>query len=899
MLVRGGVTWIVTFAICWYSAIKLSSSADTSNFKKCQDVSFCRHHRRHANTRRSTQYNIVADSVKLHSSSVLQFSVETPQRKNHLDCQLHGLAQKTLRLQVRERDPIRKRYEVEDSLAAPPEPADDGLPISSQTDSSTELQFGDATVHLKYAPISLRVSVNGVDVLSLNSKKLLEFRSSQSREQASKAAIKGGDWEETFKTFNDSKPFGPQSIGLDVTFHKAKQVYGIPEHADSFALQPTMSKKHVLRDPYRLYNLDVFKYEVNTNTALYGSVPLMLSHSAQLTAGVFWNNVAETWVDVNERKGDAEISTHWFSESGIIDVFLFLGPSPADIFQQYATLTGYSPLPPMFAISYHQSRWNYNDEGDVYNVVNGFDEDEIPVDVIWLDIEHTSEKKYLTWDRERFPDPERMQDQLWSVHRRMVSIIDPHIKREDGYHVHDEASQQDFYVKSRNGSAYEGYCWPGQSSWIDFLNPAARQWWAGKMSLEKFMGSTLSLFGWNDMNEPSVFDGPEISMHKDAVHDGDWEHRDVHNIYGFYQHKATMDGMLARSDGKVRPFVLSRAFFAGSQRFGPVWTGDNTADWSHLKMSIPMLLSLGSAGLSFSGADVGGFFADPDVELLLRWYQAGAYQPFFRAHAHLDSRRREPHVLPERVRQVVRSAVMQRYMLLPYWYTTFWTASKTGLPVMRPLWLEFPRDEKVFALDDEYLIGKDLLVKPVTESYAESWPVYLPGKYQLWYNFFDYARFTGGKSHIMKVGITTIPVFQRAGSVVVTKDRLRRSSEAMLHDPITLRVALDSKLRASGELYVDDGTTYAYQNNEYLHRRFTFSNNKLTSKSADETGSYKTKSWVEKVLVIGLKREPNSIIMSLNKKKIDLNFSWLKDQRTAVIRKPDVNLSKDFSIAFT
>jgi alpha 1,3-glucosidase len=286
----------------------------------------------------------------------------------------------------------------------------------------------------------------------------------------------------------------------------------------------------------------------------------------------------------------------------------------------------------------------------------------------------------------------------------MVNIVDPHIKRASGYHIHEAATSLDYYVKNKDNNVYEGWCWPGtlsyfffspfltrffisarlgSSSWLDYMNPVVRSWWATQFALDKYTGSTPNLFIWNDMNEPSVFNGPEVTMHKDAKHFGNTEHRDVHNIFGMWQQASTAVGLVERSGGKERPFVLSRAFFAGSQRYGAIWTGDNKADWEHLRISIPMLLTIGVAGLPFAGADIGGFFGDPDAELQVRWLQVGAFYPFMRAHAHLDARRREAYLLEEPFRGFARSAISERYTYLPFIYTLFHEANKAGVPVMR------------------------------------------------------------------------------------------------------------------------------------------------------------------------------------------------------------------------
>lgn len=452
----------------------------------------------------------------------------------------------------------------------------------------------------------------------------------------------------------------------------------------NLALKPTRGEGIQL-DPYRLYNLDVFEYELNEVTSLYGTVPLMMSHSETNTVGVFWFNPTETWIDISVKSNG--MNSHWFSEAGIMDIFYLFGPTPHDLFKQYAFLTGTTSLPPLFSIAYHQCRWNYKSEEDVRQVDATFDEYDIPYDVIWLDIEHTDGKRYFTWDKNHFPTPEKMQENIASKARKMVTIVDPHIKRDPNYYIHSEAQAKgSIYVKNSGGDEYEGWCWPGSSSWVDYVNPENRKWWADKFAYSSYQGSSNILFIWNDMNEPSVFNGPEVTMHKDAKHFGDLEHREIHNVYGYYMHMATAQGLISRNEGaNERPFVLSRAFFAGTQRYGAIWTGDNAAQWSHLEYSIPMLLSLGIAGITFAGADVGGFFGNPSPQLSVRWYQAAAFQPFFRGHAHLDTKRREPWLFGEPFTSHIRDAIRTRYQLLPYWYTLYYQNYLTGTPTMRPL----------------------------------------------------------------------------------------------------------------------------------------------------------------------------------------------------------------------
>jgi alpha 1,3-glucosidase len=529
---------------------------------------------------------------------------------------------------------------------------------------------------------------------------------------------------ETFNGHSDSKPRGPSSFGFDVSFPGSNHLFGIPEHATSFRLKGTRGPNKGYDDPYRLYNLDVFEYILDTPMALYGSVPFMMSHKKGLSSGVLLLNSAEMWIDVEYTE---KASSHWMAESGIVDLFVFQGPTQQDLFDQYTALTGRPQLPQKFSVGYHQCRWNYNTEQDALEVDSKFDEHDIPYDVLWLDIEHTNGKRYFTWDNEKFPNPKEMQDTLARKGRKMVTIIDPHMKADDDYYVTKNAKPKDIFVK-KDGKDFEGHCWPGGSYWIDYTNPEARKYWAEQFLFKNYVGSTPNLYTWNDMNEPSVFTGPEITMPKDVLHFGDVEHRDVHNAYGMLFHRSTFEGHLLRSEGKDRPFILSRAFFIGTQRYGCIWTGDNTGDWKHLEASIPMLLSIGISGITNAGADVGGFFYNPNGELMVRWYQIGALQPFFRAHAHIDTKRREPWLYGEPYTTLMGQAVERRIKMLPYIYTLFEESSRTGNPIMRSMMQEFPDDEETFGMDSQYMFGEALVVKPVIEEGQKSVETYLPAE---------------------------------------------------------------------------------------------------------------------------------------------------------------------------
>lgn len=910
-------------------AVGLSGTwaVDKGNFKTCDQSAFCK--RQRAMKPGESPYRALLETMEL-TNTRLTLQLINDNNKVRLLLELYRLQGNITRVKINELKPLKPRYEVPDVLIR--EPPTEPLSLLSQDENGVVLSLGPESqrVIVSARPFRLDI-VEGRDVLmSLNSRGLLGFehlrmrKDTQSEPEAEnqegtdpsdqaetkkeeEEKVEDGMWEETFKSHTDSKPNGPSAVSLDFSLPGVEHVYGIPEHADTLKLKTTDNG-----DPYRLYNLDVFQYELYNPMALYGAVPVMLAHNAQRTAGIFWLNAAETWVDISSNtagktvfgkmldyvQGSSETpqtDVRWISESGIIDVFLMLGPTPRDVFSQYASLTGTQAFPPLASLGYHQCRWNYNDQEDVRSVDAGFDEHDIPYDFIWLDIEHTDGKRYFTWDPHKFASPKEMLQGLMDKKRKMVAIVDPHIKVDSNYKIHNEIRSRGFYVKNKDGADYEGWCWPGSAGYPDFTRPDMRAWWASQFAYDQYEGAMENLYTWNDMNEPSVFNGPEVTMHKDALH-GSWEHRDVHNIYGLYVQRATAEGLIERSGGTERPFVLTRALFAGSQRYGAVWTGDNAAEWDHLKISIPMCLSLGLVGISFCGADVGGFFKSPSTELLVRWYQTGAYQPFFRAHAHLDTPRREPWLFGPENTALIREAVRQRYTFLPYWYQLFYHAYHTGEPVMRPLWVDYPQDPATFALDDEFLLGSDLLVHPVTEEGARGVTAYLPGKDEVWFDIHTFQKHNGGQNLYIPVTMSSIPVFQRGGSIIPRKLRVRRSSVCMEDDPYTLYVALNNQGTAVGELYIDDGHTFNYEKKEFIHRRFSFTNNVLSSVNLEPDAQFTTKSWVERIIILGASKPSMITLKTADGQENQLEFSFDASMSVLTIRKPGMNAGSDWTV---
>lgn len=818
--------------------------------------------------------------------------------------------------------------------------------VIDKGDGQSKVSYGQGNkleAIIQYAPFSIEILKDGERHLKINDRGFMnvehwrpkldksnseESSGSDGQEQPKDPEDESTWWDEVFNGNTDTKPKGPESIAMDVTFDGYEHVYGIPEHTGPLSLRETRGENKGYDEPYRMYNADVFEYELDSPMTLYGSIPFMQGHRKGSTVGIFWLNAAETWVDIEKAKrssnplslglsaGRFDTKTHWISESGIMDIFIFTGANPHDVTKAYGALTGYTELPQSFSIAYHQCRWNYESDDDVRSVNRKFDKFNIPYDVIWLDVEFADHRKYFEWNQDKFPDPIGTQKILAETERKMVIIVDPHVKAEDNYYVDTELKAKQLGVLDSKGQLYHGHCWPGDSHYMDCFNPATIEWWKSLFKYDKYKGTSPNIFIWNDMNEPSVFNGVETTMQRDNLHHGNWEHRDVHNINGMTYHNATYQALLERKKGEIRrPFVLTRSFYAGSQRYGAMWTGDNQAEWSHLQASIPMILSNGIAGYPFAGADVGGFFGNPSPELQTRWYQAGIFYPFFRAHAHIDSRRREPYLRGEPYTSIMTQAVRLRYQLLPAWYTAFHEASVDGSPIVRPQYYVHPTDEKGFPIDDQLYIGSTgLLAKPITTEGTDSVEIYLSDD-EKYYDYFDYQVYHGaGKHHQMHAPLEKIPLLMQGGHIIPRKDRPRKSSGLMKWDPYTLVIVPGKDGRASGTLYIDDGETFDYQQGAFIHRNFTFED--LILKSSDigvkgpKTAGYlkaMERVRIERVVIVDPPRklhDKTEAIVKVDGGKSSANVpvdfvAQVGKASWAAVRDPGVTIGRDWKIEFS
>jgi alpha-glucosidase len=569
---------------------------------------------------------------------------------------------------------------------------------------------------------------------------------------------------------------------------------------------------------YTMWNSDTYAYENDTDP-IYVSIPFYMVLRAGRAHGVFLDNTFRSNFDVGHT---SQGLLSFGADGGELDYYLIAGPDPKRVIQRYADMTGRMPMPPRWSLGYHQCRYSYYPESRVRFIARNFRERRIPADVIWLDIHYLEGFNPFTWDPQRFPDPARMVRDLRADGFHVVPIIDAHPKKQPGWSVYDSGLAGDHYVKNPDGSVYEAPVWPSQaeknpgpSVFPDFSKPAAREWWGGLFKPFAEMGIRGI---WNDMNEPAVFQTVTGTMPLAVRHDNEGQpadHREIHNVYGLLNSRATYEGLL-RLEPDSRPFVLTRASYAGAQRYAAIWPGDNISTWSHLQATIPMLTGLGLSGVPFVGSDIGGFAGAPSAELYTRWLQAGVFYPFMRTHTTIGTPDQEPWSFGAVHESINRRAIELRYQMLPHIYNVMHEASTTGVPAMRPLFLEFPEDSATWGMDEQFLFGRDLLIAPVLREGERQRDVYLPkGE---WFDFWTGRRFEGGAPVAVPVTIDSTPIFVRAGGFVFRQPVVQHTGE-MPGQPLEVHVYPAAASAAT--LYEDDGETQAYRKDGFMRRTFT------------------------------------------------------------------------------
>jgi alpha-glucosidase len=545
---------------------------------------------------------------------------------------------------------------------------------------------------------------------------------------------------------------------------------------------------------------------------LYTSTPFTLSLVDGKAHGIFFDNPARS--DLDLAKDDPNL-LRYGTQTGNLVYYVFCGPRPRKVVERYTELTGRTPMPPLWALGNQQCRWSYETGEEVREVAKQFRERDIPCDVIYLDIDYMDGFRVFTWDEMRFPNPEKLTSELREKGFRAITIVNPGVKVDENYPVYTDGRDRDLYCKTQEGEEYHNAVWPGVCAFPDFTNPATREWWGQNQKALTDAGVSGI---WCDMNEPSLFNPDQATMPSDVVHPGDDEprlHGELHNAYGSLMARATREGLLELRP-EERPFVISRAGYAGLQRYAIQWTGDNSSWWEHLWMSMPQLQNMGLSGVAWAGVDIGGFSGDCDGELLARWYEFGIFQAFCRNHSAKDTVRQEPWAFGEPYESAIRKLLKLRQRLIPHLYTLFEECHRTGAPIVRPLLFEHPEDETTYTADDEFFFGDSILAAPITRpgEASDRREVYLPEG--SWFHFWTGERHEG-PAHIMAhAPLGEPPVYVRANSPIALGPEMSHTAEKPV-DPLTFVIY---PVRGSGSsvLYEDAGDGFGYESGEYARR---------------------------------------------------------------------------------
>jgi len=622
------------------------------------------------------------------------------------------------------------------------------------------------------------------------------------------------------------------------------------------------------------WTTDAFGW-VGGSDPLYKAIPFFMATRQGRAYGVFLDNTYRSSFDFGKELRDAY---SFGADGGELDYYFFYGPDPKKVVSDYTALTGRMPLPPLFALGYQQCRYSYYPEARVREIGNELRNRRIPADVIWLDIDYHDAYRAFTIDRKKFPNFEDMIADLNKQGFKTVVIVDLHTKKQPGYKIYDEGLAGDHFVRNPDGSIYVGPVWPGDSVFPDFTRAATREWY-GRNYADLVKAGVRGF--WNDMNEPAVFSYPSKTMPLDTVHRVEepgapprkTDHREIHNVVGMQNVRATYDGVLKLAPN-TRPFVLSRAGFAGTQRWAATWTGDNQSTWEHYRLTVPTLLSLGISGYAFVGNDVGGFEGNPTPELLTRWIQVGAFTPLYRNHTTTGSADQEPWVHGPEHEAIRREYIELRYKLMPYIYTQMEETSRTGVPLMRPMFMEFPADKEMEVTDKAFMFGNALMIAPKLNEFVGAYEVKFPSGE--WFDYWTGSRVVRQKDKPFMVDpkLNEMPIYVRAGSIVAHQPVVQHTAEVP-NGPLQLRVYPGAN--CAGSVYADDGETFDYTKGEVFRQRFTceVSSNGLRVSVGAAEGAYKPWWTSMQVTAYGIDTAPANV--TVNGKPIT---GWKHDAAT-------------------
>jgi alpha-glucosidase len=590
---------------------------------------------------------------------------------------------------------------------------------------------------------------------------------------------------------------------------------------------------------YTNWNTDSFGYKTDQDP-IYSTIPFYIGIHHNLNYGIFLDNTYQT--DFNFGASNNRFSS-FGARGGEMNYYFIYHKHITDIITSYTALTGRMKLPPLWSLGYQQNRYSYYPETEVMRIAQTLREKKIPADGITLDIHYMDHYKVFTWDKTRFPDPRAMNNKLKDMGFKLTVIVDPGVKAEPGYGVYDRGIKADIFAKYPDGTNYTGEVWPGWCHFPDFTNPKGRAWWGTEM--KKYGDDGISGI-WNDMNEIATW-GQKMPDNIIFDYDGHKaSHLQTRNVYAMQMARSSYEG--AKEAFGKRPFILTRAGYAGFQRYSAIWTGDNRAEDTHMLLGVRLLNSLGLSGVAFTGMDIGGFTGNATPALFSRWMQIGAFNPYFRNHTAVNTKSAEPWTFGEEVLETSRNYVNLRYMLMPYLYSTFYEATQNGHPVMRSLALDYTFDQNIYdeQFQNQYLFGGAFLVAPF-DGTAGFGKVYFPqGK---WYDLYTDEVQAGKQPKVIELSAHKLPVYVKESSIVPMQS-LVQSTAQQPTDTLVVHV-YNGAVNNKYVYYEDDGESYNYEKGAYYKRIITFDAEKKAITFGAVEGALKSKFNTIKVVMHG------------------------------------------------
>ncbi|HAT4190042.1 TPA: DUF4968 domain-containing protein [Clostridium perfringens] len=540
----------------------------------------------------------------------------------------------------------------------------------------------------------------------------------------------------------------------------------------------------------------------------YKTIPFYVALKEKATYGIFFDNSFRSYFDMGKEMGDR---IFFGAIGGQIQYYFIPGENIKEVVKNYTTLTGRMEMLPLWSLGYQQCRFSYFSQEEVRELVKTFEEKDIPLDVVYLDIDYMDGFRVMTFKTPNFDDAAGLIGDLKEKGIRTITIIDPGVKVDEEYDVFKRGKEGNHFTKKLDGEMFIGAVWPGDSAFPDFSNKDCREWW--KSELKKFISEHGMDGIWNDMNEPCVFNNDHKTMLETCLHNSDngvIEHKEFHNRYGFEMSRCSKEAQEELHPNE-RGFSMTRATYAGGQRYSSVWTGDNMSLWSQMRMSISMNANLGISGFSFVGNDVSGFGLDSSEELFIRWMEMGPFIPIFRNHSNMYTRRQEPWAFGPRAEKIAKKSIELRYELLPYIYDLYYISHKEGLPIFRPMIMEYEKDMNLLNMREQFMLGENMIVAPVLYEGERSKTVYLPKG--SWFNYFTMEKLQGGKWYKLPCELDEILVFVKEGSIIPTYNKKFRNVKERPKN-ILLKVFGEN---AKGFHYNDDGHTMEYLDGKYTY----------------------------------------------------------------------------------